>query len=275
MRRLILKTLTVVAVMGLLCTPLLAQPIWLGLDNKNFIAVEALKPNFDGDSGLSGFSFPSAGYFISGRFSVGKTLTFVGELPIAHAGIDEEFFNESETTIGNPYLGLEFRRPGANTFIEFGGRLPTAPDDKFLAPLVGLASDLDRLEGFVPDLLAVTGKINYIKKNDSNVQFRLRGGPTAWIPTSGGGDTEFLLDYGAMVGFEGSQISIIGGVTGRGILSEDGSFGERTFHQLTIAVMVDLGAIIPGIQLRFPLDDDLQGSIDNVIGLNLAFEINN
>ena len=102
MRRFILKTLTVAAVMWLLGTPLLAQPIWLGLDNKNFIAVEALKPNFEGDSDLS---FPSAGYFISGRFSVGETVTFVGELPISHGGIDNEFFNESETAIGNPYFG--------------------------------------------------------------------------------------------------------------------------------------------------------------------------
>ncbi len=271
MRQLILKPLTVAAVIWLLGTPLLAQPVWLGLGDKTFIAVEALKPNFEGDVDLS---FASAGYFISGRFSVGETITFVGELPIAHGSIDNQFFNESETAIGNPYLGLEFRRPGANTFIEFGGRLPVAPDDKFLASFVGLSADLDRLEGFVPDLLTITGKINFVKENESNVRFRLRGGPTAWIPTGDGDETEFLFDYGAIVGFEGSQIIIVGGVTGRMIVSEsDLDFGERTFHQLTISAMIDLGAFIPGVQIRFPLDDELQGAIDNVIGINLAFEI--
>ena len=98
--------------------------------------------------------------------------------------------------------------------------------------------------------------------------------PTFWIPTNEG-ETELLFDYSGQVGYEGSQFGVIGGITGRMVVTEDGlSFGERTFHQLTISAMVDLGTIIPGIQLRFPLDDERRRAVNNVFGLSLVFEIN-
>jgi hypothetical protein len=49
------------------------------------------------------------------------------------------------------------------------------------------------------------------------------------------GDTEeLLLGYTGMIGYETAQLSIMGGVTGRALITEsDLDFGERTTHQLS------------------------------------------
>ena len=180
---------------------------------------------------------------------------------------------EPETIIGNPYVGLEFRKPGSSVFTEIGGRIPVTPDDKFSASSIGGSADFDRLEAFASDLLAITGKINYHNKNASNLVIRLRGGPTVWIPTDEG-DTELLLDYSAQVGYEGQQVSVIGGLTGRLIVTEeDLDFGERTFHHLGASASLNLGTVSPGIHFRIPIDEDLSDSIDSVLGLNLVFQL--
>jgi len=266
-----------------LTTSLSAQPIWLEQTSGNSIAIEVLKPNFKGDDD---FTFISSALFLSGRFSLGGNLIFVGEVPLAHANLDDikivdpstgetifELDFESETIIGNPYVGLQFHKPGSNIFTEIGGRIPVTPDDKFSASSIGASADFDRLEAFASDLLAITGKINYHNKNASNLVIRLRGGPTVWIPTDEG-DTELLLDYSAQVGYEGQQVSVIGGLTGRLIVTEeDLDFGERTFHHLGASASLNLGTVSLGIHFRIPIDEDLSDSIDSVLGLNLVFQL--
>ena len=266
-----------------LTTSLSAQPIWLEQPSGNSIAIEVLKPNFKGDDD---FTFISSALFLSGRFSLGGNLIFVGEVPLAHANLDDikivdpstgetifELDFESETIIGNPYVGLQFHKPGSNIFTEIGGRIPVTPDDKFSASSIGASADFDRLEAFASDLLAITGKINYHNKNASNLVIRLRGGPTVWIPTDEG-DTELLLDYSAQVGYEGQQVSVIGGLTGRLIVTEeDLDFGERTFHHLGASASLNLGTVSLGIHFRIPIDEDLSDSIDSVLGLNLVFQL--
>ena len=83
MRRLILKVVTMVAIV-LFGVPLFGQPIWLGVYNKSFIAVEVLKPTFKDDF-FNDFTFISSAIFVSGRFSINENMMFVGELPIAYA----------------------------------------------------------------------------------------------------------------------------------------------------------------------------------------------
>lgn len=192
--------------------------------------------------------------------------------PVAHFGVDNEFFNESETAIANPYVGFEFRRPGTSSFIELGGRVPLAPDDKLGALLYGTFADINRLGAFAPDLLTVTGKFNYYNENASNLIVRLRGGSTVLIPTDEG-DTELVLDYSAQVGYKGSQISVIGGLSGQLIVTEeDLDLGERTIHQLGASASLNLGSVRPGIHFWIPMDEDLD-FIDFVLGLNLVLQL--
>jgi len=138
---------------------------------------------------------------------------------------------------------------------------------------IGFFTDFDRAEAFIPDVITLTGRGNYYRKSASNVVFRLRGGPTLWLDAGDSVDeSEFFLDYNALIGYEGAQFSLMGGFTGRLIVSEkDLDLGERTIHQLGAAASLNLGVVHPGIHVRFPLDDDLNSIIDFVFGLNLGF----
>lgn len=60
-----------------------------------------------------------------------------------------------------------------------------------------------------------------------------------------------------------------GGITGVAILTEDGSFGERTYHQAGVTLNLLLGEVRPGINVRVPLDDELD-FIDFTVGLHLT-----
>jgi len=287
------KCFLITVVMGafLFSTNLSAQPVWLNHDRSNSLAIEILKPDFESGFGAFGFGlvdydFLSSAMFLSGRFSMGDNLVFVGEFSFVYAKVNVINFNfstgetfdgqsDSETTIGNPYLGVEFSKPNSTIFTELGLRLPITPDNKFVAGEFGVLSDFDRFEAFTPDILTLTIKINSRRKSASKVVTRLRGGPTLFLNTSGnGGDTEMFFDYSAQVGYEGEKVNILCGLTGRLLVSEDDlNFGQRTFHQITLAASLNSGQLQPGVLLRFPLDDDLQRIINYVFGLTLGIQL--
>ncbi len=250
-----------------------AQSIWLdrGESQEKSFAIEILKPNFDGEDNTT---FATSAIFLSGRIPVSDRLLLVAELPFAHFGIEN--FDESDTEFGNPYLGLEIRKPNSHLFAELGFRPPLAPENN-AAPLAGTAADFDRFEAFVPDIFTVTGKGNFHRKNASNLVVRLRGGPTLWIDAGDALDeTEFFLDYSGQVGYEGKQFSLMGGLTGRlrlWVSEADLDIGERTFHQFGAAASVALGMVRPGIHFRIPLDDGLTDAIDFVFGLHLGVHL--
>lgn len=273
-RSILLSVLVVVILIGWAAqTSLSAQSIWVNQGQGKVIAIEFLKPNFDGEDNTT---LATSAIFLSGRFPISSGMVFVAELPFSHIG--DEDFDESESSIGNPYLGLEIRKEGKPFFVELGLRPPLAPNDKDFAQSVGFVTDFDRAEAFGSKVFTITGKGNYYRKAASNMVVRLRVGPTLFLDTGRGnfvGETELLLDYNAQVGYEGAQISLLGGFTGRLLVTEsDLDLGERTFHQLGAAASLNLGVVHPGIHFRLPLDDDLKDDIDFVYGLHLGFHFN-
>ena len=263
-------------------TSLLAQSIWLPQSDVNSITIEALKPNFDSEFG---FSTASAAIFLSGRFSIKENVFFIVELPFVHSNRDEIkivnpatgeiFFQidpESETMIGNPYIGFEFHRTGSRIFTEVGIQAPIASDDKPDAAQFGVSADFDRIEAFAPHLLKISGKINYYNKNSSNVVVRLRGGPTVWIPTEEG-DAELLADYSAQVGYVGKQISIIGCLTGRMIFTESDIYiGEWTFYHFVAAAFLFSAALHTCIIVKSQYVEP-SSYISDVFGVTLAIQL--
>lgn len=252
-----------------------AQPIWLDHGLKNYVAIEILKPNFRGDSNLS---FITSALFLSGRFAISERIVFVSELPLAHAGFDNDFggSSDSETAIGNPYFGFEVRTPESPVSVELGLRLPVIPEDKFLVSLVGSGSDFGRFEAFRHDLFLILGKVDFQQKNASNVFTRIRFGPTIWLQTGDDfdDDTEIWFDVSIQTGYQGTRVNVMGGLTGRMLVSEeDLNFGERTFYEFGATTSFNLGKTRPGIHLRAPIDENLDSLVDFVVGLNLAVQI--
>jgi hypothetical protein len=260
-----------------------AQSIWLEAGHKRSFGLEVLKPNFKNEDAGS-FSSTNSGWvvFAALRLPVSGKILFVGELPFVHGSSKTEssFFDvnrsDSQSFLGNPYLGFEFAdRTGAFT-TEVGLRVPVTPDDKFLGVITGIYSEYDRFEAFVPDNLPVMAIANYRYRDPSGFVLKLRGGPSLLIYTGDSDfndDVELFLGYSAQTGYESERFSILGGITGRALLTtEDASFDERSIHQLGFNASVGLGQVRPGVHFRLPLDDDLKAIIDSVLGLNLGVQ---
>jgi hypothetical protein len=255
-----------------------AQSIWLDRSHDQSLGFEILIPNFktDDDEAVSGLAM-----FLSLRTPLSERIRLTSELPFVHGKIESNSFffriNESQSTFGNPYLGLEIGQKDSPVFGELGVRVPLASEDNFGATLVGFTADVDRLEAFLPNTLPIMGMLNYHRKEKSGFSLRLRGGPSLLVYTkadAGDDGSDLFIGYSAQAGYESERVSVLGGVTGRANMTEENAdFGERSLHQLGFNASVGLGNVRPGIHFRLPLDEDLKDFLDFVLGLNLGIQL--
>lgn len=268
------------AATALLPFSLAAQSIWADRSHNKTIALEILKPNLTGEF-YDNTTFPTSALFLSVRLPINDRLNLVGEFPLAHAGVNFSFdffeFKESGTGIGNPYVGLEIQGENEAFFTEIGARAPLAPESN-LASTIGFLTDfIDRGEAFLPDILSVIAVQNYLYRAPAGFIMRLRGGPSFWIYTGRENideEVELLLLYSAQVGYASNNFSLMGGLSGRMIVSEgDLNISERTLHQFGTFASIDLGRVRPGVQFRAPLDEGFKDFLDFAFGVNLALEL--
>jgi hypothetical protein len=262
MRR-ILLVLFVLAV----AAPASAQSIWLDREHRPSIMAEQFFPSFDGaDSG-----FPTWTWFLTGKLPLGDEGTSVVlELPYAHGEFGDEPFTDSEGSIGNPYVGLEYRPHPTGLILEAGGRLPLASDEKFIPFIVGYYTDVERQEAFVPDQIPLRIGFHYHHApSDAGtpISWDLRLVPSVWIVTDDEDglleESEFFFGYGGLVRYEGETARVGGGITGRWNATNDNAdFGEASVHQLDLGADFLRGSVRPGIQVKLPLDDGLSNFVD-------------
>ncbi len=249
-----------------------AQSLWLNWRPDKTLTLEILKPDFDGEDNST---FTTSVLFLALRQPIGDRAMLVAELPFAHAGWDSRFGgDESDNTLGNPYAGFEIYNQNASFIAEVGLRVPVADEEKS-ATYVGLLTEItERYDAFAPKFLPLTAFMNYRYQAPTGFVLRLRGGPAFWINTDKDryeDGTEFFLNYSAQVGYESNRFDLLGGFSGRALVSEeDLDARERTVHQLGLAATVTLGSVRPGMQVRIPLDEDVTEMLDAVFGLHFG-----
>ncbi len=249
-----------------------AQSIWMQKSDLPSIGVEILKANFDD---FEDVSFSTSLIYLTTQIPFSEKFVFVGELPVSHADFTFQSFNFSETSVGNPYVGVKFLLEDSPASFELGLRPNVTPDDKPAAATTAFNTDVDRFEAFIPKLVTFLGRVHYKQQTSGNFVVRLDGGPTLWVFTDNGinNKTQFWVNYTGMIGYEGQFFNLLGGITGRLRMSQSGSFGERSTHQLGVTAGLNLGHVKPGLHFRVPIDNQLNNVINYVIGLNLNFEL--
>lgn len=255
--------------LGIAAVPAAGQSLLLDSRHDNTISLEILKPNFEAGPTISGqVGFFTQAYYLTLRYTASKGIVFVADLPFANA---DDAFSRSPNTVGNPYIGIETQSESSAWSGEFGVRLPVASENNAIAVRTGVYSDIARWQAFSRDVMTVKVLANGRWRSESGIVTRVRFGPSFWIPTRG---VFFFMDYGTHLGYEGEKASVIGGLTGRAILSVDGAnIGERTLHQFDVGGSLRLGKLRPGMTLRFPLDSDLNDIIDLVVGVHLSVDL--
>ena len=281
------RVATFVLLLGLdgLASAARAQSIWLDRAVPNSLQVELAKPMFHGpDDGFFTFS----GYLTT-RLSLGNKLSFVGELPMATFTLDSSsplLADESSTTMGNPYLGIEshpkagepWRGEGpTGTWFELGARVPLASDEEF-ATISGIATDVNRWEAFVPDAFVVHAAGHWHGESTPDEEAPLgfgadvRVAPALWISDDFGDDVELFTKYGVQVLFlmEGGYLGL--GTSGEWLMTQEGRFDTNSAHQFELALGARAKGVQFGFTLRSPMDDSdpFTYSLDRVVGLSVG-----
>jgi hypothetical protein len=126
-------------------------------------------------------------------------------------------------------------------------RVPLAPEGNAAGNMASVVELVERFEAFYPDILPVTGMLNYRYQCPVHFFLRVRGGPSLWLVTSkddpetSQDDIELFTVYHAQVGYEYRAFSLSGGVTGRMLVTTDADFDARSFHQLGFAANTQVG----------------------------------
>ncbi len=280
-RRAVLAILALTALPTAGAVPALAQSVWLPASRGPSMSLEGFKPVLN--EGNRNFTPATSAFFLSARMPVAENLTVTAEVPFAHAGLRLRAFGgsgtESSTTLGNPYLGIEAASQTSPFTADLGIRLPLhkSSESNGMAASVGLLSDVDRMEAFATDLLSVGGHVGVRRHDASGLYLHARGGPILWFNTAddyAGNDTELFLDYVAQAGYDLGRYAIIGGLSGRTHVTDDGgNWSDNSTHHLGVGGSVAVGSVRPGIQLRVPLDSELDDVLRYVIGLNVTVQL--
>lgn len=231
------------------------------------VSLDLLRPSFDGGGTSTLTTINQLGF----RWSVGK-IVLVAEAPFVNAKADGA--PSGALLIGNPFLGVATR--ASSSFIgEFGVRPPIASvssPERFIAASVGVLGDFADFEAYGEDLLTIRATAGYHFLSPQHYGLRMAVRPALVAPTGGaGGDAELFLDYGLQGGYETERASVGMVFSGRAILTESGSIGERTVHELGIGGTMTFGRLRPGALIRLPLDADLSNALNYSLGLRLEY----
>ena len=230
------------------------------------ISLDALRPAFEG-GGTSALTTVDQ---LSFRWPVGA-MVLTAELPFVNAKADGA--SSGALLIGNPFLGAA-TAPTSSFIGDFGVRIPVVSVSTFergFAQLVGVLADFMDFEAYGEDLLSIRATAGYRYHAPSHLGMRVALRPTFVKPvgSSSGADPELFLDYGVQGGYETDRASFGVAFTGRAILTESGSIGERTVHDLALGGSATFGQFRPGLSVRVPLDKDLGDVLKYSVGLKL------
>lgn len=263
-----------------LLRPAAAQSFWTRVNEKKLIGIEVMKPAFRSQENLAG---TSSAALLWGRYRLSNSVVFVYEFPFSHwreKRMTNQFFTreaQSKVGFGNPLMGFELLHQGLPVYYDFGVRLPIAVGDNAAAMSIGVISDFDRFEAFIPDKFSLYGAANFFHDAGNGLFLRVRLGSLLLVNTErqmGIKGEEYYLSYGVQGGFAFSSVSLAAGLTGRLILFEEGlTFADRTTQQLGAAFNFNLGIFQPGLYWRVPLDGALKSSLKSVLGAALLWRL--
>jgi len=254
-----------------------AQSIWMPPTTNSQIRLEVLKPMYDAE----GVGFWTQAWYLSGQARLSPVVALQFEVP--YSRYEEEGF-ETQSTVGNPYIGMVYgAKDLKGVIVEAGGRLPLLSEedvDEDLAALInGWAADFTRMEAFAPETVTLRLRAggHVVNNAESGVNLRLMLGAQAWIPTDDG-ETELVADADMGLWMLGTQANVGAVLSAKTLLTEsDLSISERSEFQLGLSGSMRFGQVEPGIHARLPLANEgligLGEFVDAVVGVTCTVHL--
>jgi hypothetical protein len=229
------------------------------------VSLDMVRPAFDG----GGTSTLTTINQLGARWRVGSVV-LIGQLPFVNAKVDGA--SSGALLIGNPFFGAGTSSTG-RFFGDIGVRIPVvsaSTAERQFAELVGLIGDWQDLEAYLEDVLTIRGTAGYRYRAANHFGMRAALRPTLAAPVGGnGGDSELFLDYGIQGGYETDRASAGLTFTGRALVTESGSIGERTVHDVALGGSMTFGRFRPGVLIRVPIENDVGNALSTSLGITL------
>lgn len=254
-------------------TPVFAQTIWSPIEHQPSVRVEALHPQLKSSQGAKVNAFSGA-LFVTGAFPLSEHLTLAAELPFSRSSISAAGESALDNAIGNLYVGLQLRTAAASRGVvgELGVRAPLIGDNDFAASAIGSLTDLDREEAFsngVTTLYAAGG----VYARGAQTTGRLRIGLSKQFLGKNAGENETYLDYGVLGSVDANRVRLGAALTGRHLLTEAGSFDDRSFHHAALSASILFDQFRPGLFVRVPFDNDVREVVSSTFGVTVEFTL--
>ena len=254
------------AAMVLACTAC-GQTIWNQRTEGVGIRLEYLSPAFATTS--PGHEFTSQIVTLGGRVPVGKLLCVLVEAPMAWETQNNPIASSTKNGFGNVFVGLEVGTISSPFFLDLGAR-PFLKQDVMVSGFGGYYGDFDRCEAYLQEMISYRLGVNIASTERHGFVYRLRVGPTWWVPERGN-ETTTIIDYGAKAGFDDGAISVYAGITGRWNTTVD--VEKNKYHHLGFDLGYRINGVRPAFFYRVPLEKDLSDVISRTIGGSVAVEL--
>lgn len=218
----------------------------------------------------SSFKSRNSVSFININWQLNDKTEFVADLPWAFANSEDSVQSIRAYTLGNPYLGLQFRRPLSVFFIETGLRFPVTS----IYPVVSRLGDeslLNRSGAFRNRTWILKADLNFHYEYVTGFSMRLRAGPRFLIPVHSA-TPDVMLDYSAQVRFK-TRFFLIGAAY---IGNLDATKSVNTsIHQLVFETMINGKVFEPQFRLYIPNQAKGSPEVHYTIGFGLKMILDN
>lgn len=242
------------------------QTIWTQRSDRIGLRLEYLRPNFPSQS--TGYEFTNQILTAGGKFPIGKTIFVTIEVPMSWEKQSNPYTSTSKNGLGNFFVGLEIGSVESPVFGEVGAR-PILRQDLGVSGLGGYFGDFDRGEAYFQEITSYQLALNLASTQRQGFVYRVRIGPTLWVPEAGKKTTTFI-DYGAKAGYDDGALSLYIGITGR--WNTEVTTGKAALHHLGFDLGYRMSAIRPALFFRLPLDKEISDLMNRTIGANVSVE---
>jgi hypothetical protein len=228
------------------------RPPWGPPAGARAVTVDLVRPAFDG----ADLSLASGLFYGGVRVPAGGAWSVVGEFPYARFGVGDQ----TGTVLGNLYAGVDYAPAGpSGVTFDLGARLPTSNESGDFfggdATFAAVYADFDRAEAWLDEQWAAQGHAGYRHALGRGFEVGFTVGVSFWGRQD---EDEALADYRVRADYREGGGAFGVEFTGRAFLTESGSYGERSIHQLAVGVGLATGPLWPRLSLRLPLDAALK-----------------
>jgi hypothetical protein len=255
-------SLAVVLLLALV-VPAASQPSAHHRSGASSLGVSLLRPNFAGsNSGASGFTLTLEGYF-----RLREQLALVTELPFMQGtvSVDALNYSESQVSLGNPYLGLQFGSLEAPVYGDIGVRLPFANDQRPIATDIASLTDLPGFSAYTPNAMELSAGLNVERELATAFWLLGRIGPAGVFDTRAHGSTNLYARYDVMFEIRANETSIALGYDALSLLSED-HIGDRTIDMAVGRVAYRFEKAELNAAVKYPLDESYRRVLNLTYG---------